>query len=115
MSIYLAWSLYKLVITLLVVFIACSLLWYAGHKQTKIKSYKKAVLLIGFIWTTFALIAAFNIGDRQQHLHRSDFNATFPDLAPNYVPPPPDRVKSAREDLEKNIIILNSSIKEKTQ
>lgn len=112
MSIYLAWSVYKLIIVLVVVLIGVALLWYAGSKQTQIKSYKKATLLVGFIWVVLVLIAAFNIGDRQQSLTRSKFNATFPIESPAYVPPPPDHIKAAQDALETNILKLNNGIKE---
>lgn len=112
MSIYLAWSVYKLLIVLAIVLIAVALLWYAGSKQSQIKSYKKATLLVGFIWIVMVFIAAFNIGDRQQSLTRSKFNTTFPIESPAYVPPPPDHIKAAQDKLETNILKLKDSIKE---
>lgn len=113
MSIYLAWSLYKLIGALVILGLILGGLLWAGSQQTGIKSYKRVVALLGVFWLAILLVAAFNIGDRQASLHRSSFNATFTDIAPEYVPPPPDSVKAAREALEANILKLNNSIKEK--
>ena len=95
--------------------LACGALYYAGSKQTGFKSYKRAIAVVGAIWLVITLVAAFNIGDRQQHLTRSHSNATFSEQTVEYVPPAPDPSKAAREALDKQILELNNSIKERKQ
>lgn len=115
MSIYLAWSLYKLIGVLAVIILTCGALLWAGSKQTRFTRYKPAIAVVAAMWAIMTLLAAFNIGDRQQHLTRSSFNATFPTKTPAYVPPPPDHIKAAKEALDKNVLELTNSIKERKQ
>lgn len=102
MSIYLAWSIYKLVGCLIFAALLVGLLWY-GSSKLQDKGAKKATkVLAGFLLLTI-LGAAFNIGDRQQSLQRSSFNATLEE-SPAYVPPPPDILKETRTNFEKSIL-----------
>lgn len=78
MSIYLAWSVYKLIGALLFVALTAAILLYTGKKQDSIKNYKKVTLALSGIELVLILLMAFNIGDRQQDLGRSNFNASAP-------------------------------------
>lgn len=70
MGMYLAWSVYKLVLILAIVL----LLYYFLNKNYKI-SWKYAtppmVLVMMFV---LIMVFVFNIGERQQNLNRSKFN-----------------------------------------
>lgn len=119
MGIYLAWSVYKLVLVVLAVLLAHFALWKLAPKLipdgaavSRLRLYVKWSAVIALCMVT---LAAANIGDRQQSLTRSKFNATFPVETPAYVPPPPDTIKAARDALDKNILELNNSIKERKQ
>lgn len=119
MSIYLAWSIYQLIGALLIMALVVGGLWWlaAWERSEHIKNQRRLLLAIAVFWFGLILLAAFNVGDRQQNLTRSSFNATFPEAetVPAYVPPPPDHVKAARDALDKNILELNNSIKERKQ
>lgn len=78
MSIYLAWSIYKLIGVLLVITLLTVILLYTGKKQGSIKNYKKVTFTLTGVMILFTILAAFNIGDRQQELGRSNFNASAP-------------------------------------
>lgn len=78
MSIYLAWSVYKLIGALLFVALTTAILLYTGKKQDSIKNYKKVTFALSGIELALILLMAFNVGDRQQELGRSNFNASAP-------------------------------------
>lgn len=120
MSIYLAWSLYKLISILGFAALVVFGLWFFSDKSQSPNSLNlrhrpKLLAAIAAVWLAVILISAFNVGDRQQHLTRSHSNATFDEVAPAYVPPPPDHLKAAREALDKSVLELNNSIKERKQ
>lgn len=115
MSIYLAWSLYKLFGVLLIIVLAAGLVLWLGKSQPRIEGYNRAVAIAAVVAVVLTLLAAFNIGDRQQHLTRSHSNASFDEVVPAYVPPPPDHLKAAREALDKSVLELNNTIKERKQ
>lgn len=77
MSIYLAWSGYKLIGCLLIwAGLMGVLIWTTTKENTNV-STSQALLgsLVGFV---LILGMAFNIGGRQQELGRSNFNASAP-------------------------------------
>lgn len=92
MSIYLAWSIYKLIGVLAFVVAITSILLYTGKYQDSIKNYKKASLIIGTVLLLITVLSAFNIGDRQQELGRSSFNASTPESV--------DKIESQRQDIQ---------------
>lgn len=92
MSIYLAWSIYKLIGVLVFVVTITAILLYTGKYQDSIKSYKKASFAIGGVLALITLLSAFNIGDRQQELGRSSFNASAPESV--------DKIESQRQDIQ---------------
>lgn len=79
MSIYLAWSVYKLIGVLVFIALITCILLYTGKKQDSIENYKKITFTLTGVLTLFTILAAFNIGDRQQELGRSNFNASAPE------------------------------------
>lgn len=99
MSIYLAWSIYKLGLGLLLVLGLAMLVATFNTTQPRIK--KALITLAVGVVLVFAM--ALSIGDRQQSLQRSSFNATLEE-APAYVPPPPDILKETRSNFEKSIL-----------
>ncbi len=72
MSVYLAWSVYKLIGAVVVSFAIAALVAKISTKKVRwraaVSTY--AVLLV------MTLLAAFNIGDRQADLKRSKFNSS---------------------------------------
>lgn len=78
MSIYLAWSAYKLIGVLVFIALVAGILLYTGNKQDSIKNYKRVTFTLTGVMTLFTILAAFNIGERQQELGRSNFNASAP-------------------------------------
>lgn len=92
MSIYLAWSIYKLIGVLVFVVTITAILLYTGKYQDSIKSYKKVSFAIGGVLALITLLSAFNIGDRQQELGRSSFNASVPESV--------DKIESQRQDIQ---------------
>lgn len=78
MSIYLAWSVYKLIGVSVFIALVTGILLYTGKKQDSIKNYKRVTLTLTGVMTLCSILAAFNIGDRQQELGRSNFNASAP-------------------------------------
>ena len=83
MSIYLAWSVYKLIGVLLGWILVIICLWklssyQTNPKNTEITTRRKIIKYISAFWLVLIFIAAFNIGDRQQELGRSSFNASQP-------------------------------------
>jgi hypothetical protein len=107
MSIYLAWSIYKLVGVLVFFALLMFGLWRLAAYQSGGSIYtrrrRKLVKALGVFWLILIGIAAINIGDRQQTLQRSSFNATLEE-APAYVPPPPDILQETRTNFEKSIL-----------
>lgn len=92
MSIYLAWSVYKLIIALVLIVLVSVVLLYTGSKQDSIKSYKKVTFSFSGFALLCVLLMAFNIGDRQQDIGRSDFNAAAPETV--------DKIESQRQNIE---------------
>ena len=92
MSIYLAWSVYKLIGALLSVALTTTILLYTGKKQDSIKNYKKVTFALSGIELVLILLMAFNIGDRQKELGRSNFNASAPQTV--------DKIESQRQNIE---------------
>lgn len=78
MSIYLAWSVYKLIIAIILIVLFSGIMLYTGKRQDSIRNYKKVTFTLSGVMLVFVLLAAFNIGDRQQELGRSNFNASAP-------------------------------------
>ncbi len=92
MSIYLAWSIYKLIGVLVFIVAITSILLYTGKYQDSSKSYKKASFAIGGVLALITLLSAFNIGERQQELGRSSFNTSAPESV--------DKIESQRQDIQ---------------
>ena len=92
MSIYLAWSVYKLIGVFAFIVAITGILLYTGKHQDSIKSYKNVSFVIGGVLVLIALLSAFNIGDRQQELGRSSFNASAPESI--------DKIESQRQDIQ---------------
>lgn len=105
MSIYLAWSIYKLVGVLVVWALLCGALWWwAGWCSAPSGKSRPVGVIIGvwLLWLVGILGAAFNIGDRQEYLQRSSFNATIPPQ----LQTEPDRhkqmdIKAVQDEFEK--------------
>lgn len=77
MSIYLAWSVYKLVAVFVwIVIFSIFMMWIA--KKVNFPKGRKAALIFATPASIITLLMAFNIGDRQQELGRSNFNASAP-------------------------------------
>lgn len=77
MSIYLAWSVYKLVAVFVwIVVFSLFMMWIA--KKVNFPRGRKAAMIFATPASIITLLMAFNIGDRQQELGRSDFNASAP-------------------------------------
>jgi len=92
MSIYLAWSVYKLIGVCAFIVAITGILLYTGKYQDSIKNYKKVSLIIGVVLLFITLLSAFNIGERQQELGRSSFNASAPESV--------DKIGSQRQDIQ---------------
>lgn len=92
MSIYLAWSVYKLIGVLVFIALVAGILLCTGKKQDSIKNYKKLTGILTGVMLLFTILAAFNIGDRQQELGRSNFNASSPQSV--------DKIESQRQTIE---------------
>lgn len=103
MSIYLAWSIYKLIGVLVFVVAITSILLYTGKYQDSIKNYKKVSLIIGAVLLLITVLSAFNIGDRQQELGRSSFNASAPESV--------DKIESQRQDIQSVKDSLEKAVK----
>lgn len=77
MSIYLAWSVYKLVAVFVwIVIFSLFMMWIA--KKVNFPKGRKAAMIFATPASIITLLTAFNIGDRQQELGRSNFNASAP-------------------------------------
>jgi thiol:disulfide interchange protein len=77
MSIYLAWSIYKLIgMLVLWLLLTGTLLVIIIPNQKAITN--KGGVLVSAVWLVLLLLMAFNIGDRQSSLGRSSFNASEP-------------------------------------
>lgn len=77
MSIYLAWSVYKLVGTLLVWVLLCGALLYTSY-QKGARINPKPAWVVTVAYFVFIMLTAFNVGDRQKELDRQRFDATVP-------------------------------------
>jgi len=99
MSVYLAWSLYKLTGVLLFITAVTLILLYTGKKQDSIKNYKKVTFTLTGVMLLFTILAAFNIGDRQQELGRSSFNTSQPEEVSKVTSNAPD-VESVNKTFE---------------
>lgn len=77
MSIYLAWSVYKLIGMLILWLLLTGILLVIVVPNLK-NSTKKGGLIVSAVWLILMLLMAFNIGDRQSTLGRSSFNASEP-------------------------------------
>lgn len=78
MSIYLAWSVYKLVAVFVwIAIFSIFMMWIA--KKVNFPKGRKAALIFAIPTSIITLLMAFNIGDRQQELGRSNFNASAPE------------------------------------
>lgn len=77
MSIYLAWSVYKLIGCLVIwASLMGVLIWTTTKQNTNISTNQ--ALFGSVAGLVLILSMAFNIGDRQQELGRSNFNASAP-------------------------------------
>lgn len=77
MSIYLAWSIYRLVGSLVWIVVGSLFLLWVG-KKFNVPKARKTVAIAALSTLLLTLLMAFNIGDRQQELGRSNFNASVP-------------------------------------
>lgn len=110
MSIYLAWSVYKLVTALLGLAI---LLWFVyRHYEvvlrvcTGIKGRKasgKKVLTVYGVGAIVILLAAFNIGDRQQELERSRFDTPAPTVLQEQIKKQQRTIESVNKSFEEAV------------
>lgn len=120
MSIYLAWSFYKLAAHLIVLALVAYAAWelsvyVTGTNGKRGPKISKKKVLFGFaVGVTLTLLSAFNVGDRQESLHRSSFDATIPDQRDTM-----DALKSQRRTIEQvqkefddAVIKRNQSVKE---
>lgn len=71
MSVYLAWSVYKLLCAVILCFIGTMLIGTIGTEKIR---WRKACWFLSLSLLCVTL-AAFNIGDRQAELKRSKFNS----------------------------------------
>lgn len=91
MSIYLAWSVYKLVAVFVwIIIFSIFMMWIA--KKVNFPKGRKAALIFATPASIITLLMAFNIGDRQQELGRSSFNASAPENV--------DKIESQRQDIQ---------------
>lgn len=91
MSIYLAWSVYRFVGALVWIVIGSLFMLWVG-KRFNVPKARKTVLIIAVVTFALTLLMAFNIGDRQQELGRSNFNA----LAPQTV----DKIETNQQNVD---------------
>lgn len=91
MSIYLAWSGYKLIGCLVIwVGLMGVLIWTTTKENTNISTSQ--ALFGSVAGLVLILSMALNIGDRQQELGRSSFNASAPESV--------DKIESQRQDIQ---------------
>lgn len=79
MSFYLAWSLTKLILTLLAV-VGVMVTTFYYNKKLGMGVPKGVLLVIGLIFLMSTLFSAVNTGERQSTLGRSGFNSDTPVL-----------------------------------
>lgn len=78
MSIYLAWSVYKVLgFTLFTIVLSSLMFW--GNLKFNTPQLNKFVWIWIVLMAVVMIFSAFNIGDRQQELGRSNFNASAPE------------------------------------
>lgn len=91
MSIYLAWSMYKFIAVFVYISIfSIFMVWIS--KRFNFPNGAKASLIFAIPACLITLLMAFNIGDRQQELGRSSFNASAPESV--------DKIESQRQDIQ---------------
>lgn len=91
MSIYLAWSVYKLVGTLVVWALLMGALAYG---YSKFKTHGRAIVFVGVLSFVAICMGAVNVGDRQKELDRQRFDATVPLVQQQ------ERIESKRRTVE---------------
>lgn len=84
MSFYLAWSLTRLLLTLLwIVAVVVLTLYY--NKKLGMGIPKKVLVCVGVMLMVVTMFSAINTGDRQSALGRSSFNADAPNAVEKVV------------------------------
>lgn len=90
MSIYLAWSVYKLIGCLVIwASLMGVLIWTTTKQNTNISTNQ--ALFGSVAGLVLILSMALNIGDRQQELGRSNFNASAPETV--------DKIETNRQNI----------------
>lgn len=79
MSFYLAWSLTKLILTLLAILLSVSFVFYYNVRY-KQEIPNKNIVYFGALLLFCTLVSAVNTGERQSTLGRSGFNSDTPVL-----------------------------------
>lgn len=77
LSMYLAWSVYKLVGTLVIWLLLCGVLVYTSYQKGS-RIGPRPAWTVTAVYLVIILFGAINVGDRQKELDRQRFDATMP-------------------------------------
>jgi ABC-type iron transport system FetAB permease component len=97
MMMHLSWSPIALLVMLVLVTVAC------GVVMTKFKQHRKSTFWCWLTAVGVVLVTAFDIGVRQNDLHRSSFNATIPNVIEPKIESNRPTVVDAKKSFEKTV------------